>query len=300
MITCNEMSTSSCISKMLLDTASYPKARGLHIQLESGPRSAELQFGTMGVMHRRAFLPNRSSALLFPAVFSDQNVRDAGCELQGRAGVSPAPVGFADGDSDLNTKTKPFLGLNDSQVQFHSSSLSSLPSVTYTEGNEEQPRGHLTCHLKAGAGDPLVSFLDRRGGSRGRARRAGETPALRCARLGCAATKPDRGVSHSAAGPLPQFATQDSRALSHVLPLRLGTSRAPEGPRNVPLRSSGKASYRFSAGIGTRNPPSTPPGRGATRVGQFTSWEGSGAGLSPTGAWRADELPRTGTVRGSN
>ncbi len=43
---------------------------------------------------------------------------------------------------------KPFSGVNESQVQFHASSLSSLPSVTNTEeneGNEEQNRGNLTC-----------------------------------------------------------------------------------------------------------------------------------------------------------
>ena len=157
MITCNEMSTSSCFSTMLLDTGSFPRARGPLFQLESGPRSAELQFGTMGVVSQHAFSPNGSSALLFPAAFSDQNVRDAGCELQGRAGVSPAPVGFADGDSDLNTKTKPFLDVNDWQVQFHSSSLSSLPSVTNTEeneGNEEQHRGNLICASNVAASDP--------------------------------------------------------------------------------------------------------------------------------------------------
>src|SRR6266516_3946391 len=186
MITLRDIPTANRASTMSLDRQPCPIARWLLLLRGFGPRSAELQFRTMGVVYRRAFSPNRSSALLFPAAFSDQNVRNADCELQGRAGVSPAPVGFADGDSDLNTKTKPFLGVNDSQVQFHSSSLSSLPSVTSTEGNEEQPRWHLTCHPKVGAGDPLVSFLDR---------------------PGCAATKPDRGVSHSAARPLPQFAT---------------------------------------------------------------------------------------------
>ena len=245
---------------MLLDTGSFPRARGPLFQLESGPRSAELQFGTMGVVSQHAFSPNGSSALLFPAAFSDQNVRDAGCELQGRAGVSPAPVGFADGDSDLNTKTKPFLGVNDSQVQFH---FSSLPSVTNTEGNEgneEQPRWHLTGHPKVGGGDPLVSFLDRRGGSRGRARRAGETPALRCTWRGCAATKPDRGVSHSAARPLPQFATEDSRALSHVLPLRLGTSRAP-GDRGVSHSAArGRPPIAFPQASGPGTHPQPLPG----------------------------------------
>ena len=48
------------------------------------------------------------------------------------------------------------------------------------------------------------------------------------------------------------------------------------------LSWSWSAPFRFSARIGTMNPPPAPPRSGAARRGQFPSWKGSGVGLSTT------------------
>ena len=123
MISSTDMTTASGFLSMLRERESCPSAPWLLLQPGSAPWSAELQFRTMGVVPRRASSPNESCALLFPAALGDQHVRKAGCELQRRAGVSPAPIGFADGYADLETKTKPFLGVNGSQVQFNMSKI---------------------------------------------------------------------------------------------------------------------------------------------------------------------------------
>jgi len=43
---------------------------------------------------------------------------------------------LANGGACSDLGKKPFAGLNDSQIQFHTSSLSSLPFVKITEENE--------------------------------------------------------------------------------------------------------------------------------------------------------------------
>src|SRR5437867_5868660 len=94
MISSTDMTTASGFLSMLRERESCPSAPWLLLQPGSAPWSAELQFRTMGVAPQFALSPNESCALLFPAALGDQHLRKAGCELQRRAGVSPAPVGL--------------------------------------------------------------------------------------------------------------------------------------------------------------------------------------------------------------